>query len=83
MIKSLLSRILVIPIPSAVCERGFNDMNAQQSPTRNQLLMKNLDGILTVSVNGMPLNCWDPKPYVMTWLKSGRHSAAEKQKGKL
>src|SRR6218665_2974067 len=62
------------PISSAVCERGFSAMNAQQSPTRNRLLTKNLDGILFVSVNGMPLNCWDSKPYVRTWLKSSRHS---------
>src|SRR6218665_730902 len=34
---------------SAVCERGFSAMNAQQSPTRNRLLMKNIDGILFVS----------------------------------
>src|SRR6218665_1145303 len=40
-------------------------------------------GILFVSVNGMPLNCWDPKPYVMTWLKSGRHSADDKPVGKV
>ena len=58
------------------CERGFSAMNAQQSPPRNRLLMKNLHDILFVSVNGMPLNCWDSKPYFMTWLKSGRHSAA-------
>ena len=44
--------------------------------------MKNLDGILFVSVNGMPFYCWDPKLYVMTWLKSGRHSAADKPFGK-
>ena len=82
LIKSLLCRLSVIPISSAACERGFSAMNAQQSATRNRLLMKNLDGILFVSVNGMPLNCWDPKPYVMTWLKSGRHSAADKPVGK-
>ena len=29
---------------------------------RPWLLMKNLDGILFVYLNGMPLNCWDPKP---------------------
>ena len=57
-------------------------MKAQQSPTRNRLLMKNLDGILFVSVNGMPFYCWDPKPYVMTWLKSGRHTADDKPVGK-
>ena len=66
-IKCLLCGHSVIPISSAACERGFSAMNAQQSPTRNGLLMKNLDGILFVSVNGMPLNCWDQKPYVMTW----------------
>src|SRR6218665_124384 len=60
-IKSFLCRLSVIPISSAACERGFSAMNAQKSPTRNRLLMKNLDGILFVSVNDMPLNCWDPK----------------------
>jgi len=44
--------------------------------------MNNFDGTLFVSVNGMPLNCWDTKPYVMTWLKSGRHSATDKPVGK-
>ena len=42
---------------SCLYERGFSAMNAQQSPTRNRLLMKNLDGILFVYFNGMPLNC--------------------------
>src|SRR6218665_3632621 len=64
LIKSFLCRLSVIPISSAACERGFSAMNAQKSPTRNRLLMKNLDGILFVSVNDMPLNCWDPKPYM-------------------
>src|SRR6218665_3158857 len=78
-----LCRLSVIHILSAACERGFSAMNAQKSPTRNRLLMKNLDGILFVSVNDMPLNCWDPNPYkIMTWLKSGIHSGADKLVGK-
>ena len=46
--------------------------------------MKNIDGILFVSVNGtgMLLNCWDPKLYIVTWLKSGRHSTDDKPFGK-
>ena len=63
LIKCFLCRLSVIHISSAACERGFSAMNAQKSPTRNRLLMKNLDGILFVSVNDMPLNCWDPKQY--------------------
>src|SRR6218665_3551925 len=64
LIKNFLCRLSVIPLSSAACERGFSAVNAQQSPTRNRLMMKNLDGILFVSVNDMPLNCLDPKPYM-------------------
>src|SRR6218665_2399797 len=55
LIKSFLCRLSVIPISSAACERGFSAMNSQKSPTRNRLLMKNLDGILFVSLNDMLL----------------------------
>src|SRR6218665_1333854 len=63
LMKCFLSRLSFIPISSVACERGLSAMNAQKSPTRNRLLMKNLDCISFFSVNDMPLNCCDPKPY--------------------
>ena len=51
LMKCFLSRLSFIPISSVACERGFSAMNAQKSPTRNRLLMKNLDGILFFPVN--------------------------------
>ena len=81
-IKELQCRLEIISISSAAYERGFSAMNAQHTSTRNRLLMKNLDGLLFVSINGMPLQYWNPKPYVITRLKSGRRSAGDKSTGK-
>jgi Domain of unknown function (DUF4371) len=81
-LKNLLCKLSVLPISSAACERGFSAMNAQQTSIRNRLLMKNLENVLFVSINGMPLQMWDPTSYVLSWLKAGRHSASDKPVGR-
>ena len=58
-------------ISPAACEGGFSATNA--SVTNQESVANEESWWHIVSVSGMPLNCWDQKPYVMTWLKSCRH----------
>ncbi len=37
---------------------------------------------MMIGINGPPLHAWNVEKYVISWLKSGRHSALDKQTGK-
>lgn len=45
-IIALKNRILVLPLSSASCERGFSEINLNKTSTRNQLDSNTLNGIM-------------------------------------
>ena len=77
----LLNLLSVLPISSADCERGFSQMNLYHTSERNRLLTETVADLLMIGVNGPPTTHWNATPYVISWLKSGRHGALDKATG--
>ena len=74
-----MSLLSVYPISSTACERGFSQMNLQQTSLRNSLQVETLSSLmLMISVNGPPLEHWSPRRYALSWLKTGHRSALDK-----
>ena len=61
-------------------ERGFTQMNLQQSDVRNRLTVQTVSHLLMISVNGPPIENWSPRKYVISWLKSVRQTNWARQK---
>ena len=61
-------------------ERGFSQMNLQQSDVRNRLTVQTVSHLLMISVNGPPIENWSPRKYVISWLKSVRQTNWARQK---
>jgi len=76
-----MSPLSVYPISSTACERGFSQMNLQQTSLRNSLQVETLSSLLMISVNGPPLEHWSPRRYVLSWLKTGHRSTLDKLSG--
>ena len=72
----------VLPLLSADCERGFSQMNLHQTSLRNALYVSTVSDLLMIMVNGPSVSNWNPRKYVISWLKTGRHSASDKPTGK-
>ncbi len=56
---------------SAECERGFSAVNDTDSKTRNRLRENSLSSLLFLDINGPPLESFDPKPFITSWIKAG------------
>ncbi|XP_034149789.1 E3 SUMO-protein ligase KIAA1586-like [Esox lucius] len=67
---------------SAECERGFSAMNNTASKTKNRLRVRSLSAVLFVDINAPPLEMFDPKPFVMSWLKEGHCPSTAKKAAK-
>lgn len=68
----LLNRINTIPVSTAECERGFSKMNIVCSSLRSQLSIKHMSSLMFISLNGPPLEQWEPSRYVKSWLAKRR-----------
>ena len=76
--------LMLLPISSAACERGFSQMNLHHISLRNSLLaVERVNDLLMLSIIGPPLKFWNAKKYVIAWLKSGKHGALDKPTGLL
>lgn len=80
-IKSKLNSLIItlecLPISTAACERGFSAMNLIHTKIRNRLDTSSVERILMIKINGPPLSAWNPRKYVITWLKQGKHSSQD------
>ena len=74
-LKPLMLAVDTIPVSTADCEREFSQMNLTITSSRNSLAIKTASCILFAKLVGPPLACFDPSPYVKSWLSQGRHSA--------
>lgn len=81
-LSNLFNKLAVFPVSSADCERGFSQMNLQQSALRNRLNVTTVSSLLMISINGPPLSEWDAKSYVVAWLQAGRRGALAPKTGK-
>jgi hypothetical protein len=82
-LKELMCRVLIVPVSSAECERGFSQMNLDDTALRSRLQISTLSALIFIKVNGPPTKLFQPDSYVRQWIESGRHAATDKPTGKL
>jgi hypothetical protein len=72
----LLSIVATIPVLTSSCEGGFSTINVMKHKLRTKLLVKNLSGLMMISLNGPPIKDFDPTKSIDRWYfggKSNRH----------
>lgn len=76
MLGDLLSIVATIPVSTASCERGFSSMNLMKHKLRTKLLVKNLNDLMMISLNGPSVKDFKPEKSVKRWYlsaKTNRH----------
>ena len=68
----LIEILLVLPISSAACERGFSCMKRVKSDWRSSLAPSMLRMLMYISIEGCPLEEFDNIPVLDKWWGSGR-----------
>jgi len=76
-IKPLMTAINSIAISSSECERTFSSMNVIVSPIRSALTSSHLSSLIFIHCVGPPLEKFDPKSFVKSWIMRGKRSATE------
>lgn len=66
-IMKVVSIFLLLPMNTAVCERGFSMMNAIKSQSRSVLQNSTLNAIMLLSIDGPTLESFNPQPAVDFW----------------
>ena len=74
-LKPLINILNLIPVGTSECERGFSQMNLIETDTRNSLAVTTIANLLFIKLNGPPLALWQPRSYVLHWLRN--HSGAD------
>lgn len=71
-LKPLLTAISSLPCSTAECERGFSLMNNIITDLRASLLISNVSNLMFINANGPPVEKFQPKKYVRSWLVNHR-----------
>ena len=79
-LRPLQIAISTIPFSSAQCERDFSLMNIICTDLRSNLLVSNISHLMMISINGPPLNRWQPRDYVKKWLLQHRSASDTKSR---
>ena len=58
-ISHLLSILVILPVSSVPCERGFSAANRIKTKLRNRLMVQSLDILLRISIEGPPIEQFD------------------------
>jgi hypothetical protein len=66
-IKTVYEYYLTLPVTTVECERVFSKMNIIKTSLRNSLSQENLDGLMTISLNGMPMKEQDFSTSIERW----------------
>ena len=69
-LKPLFNILNIIPVGTSECERGFSQMNLIETDLRNSLNVSSIADLLFIKLNGPPLESWQPKSYVVHWLRN-------------
>jgi hypothetical protein len=68
----LIEVVLVIPVSSAVCERGFSCVKRIKSDWRSRLTTEMMNHLLTVSIEGPVLEDYNAERAVQLWYSGGQ-----------
>jgi hypothetical protein len=66
--------MLVLPVSSAVCERGFSSQKRIKSDVRASLHSDTVEDLIRISVEGPILEDFDPTKSVAIWLTQGKRA---------
>ncbi|KAG1676292.1 Zinc finger protein 862 [Nymphon striatum] len=64
--------VLVLPLNTACCERGFSQMKIIKSDWRSSLTPKTLDSLMRIVIDGPDIDTFDPSRSVQLFLTSGQ-----------
>lgn len=73
-ILMLVEIILILPVSTACCERGFSCVKRIKSNLRSTLTTETLDVLVRISLDGRSLEKFDPMPAVKHWWEAGERS---------
>ena len=79
-ILTLVEIVLVIPTSSAICERGFSAMARKKSDWRSKLGPEMLDNLMSISINGPPINEYNCASALYRWHNGGQRKRRPKFK---
>ena len=74
-LSKLMLIVLVLPSPSASCERGFSRMNCIKTDRRSRLTTGNLDSLMLIVLSSVSVKDFDPNESIIQW-----HSLGEQKK---
>jgi hypothetical protein len=69
-LKSLLTTVSTLPCSTAECERGFSLIN--NTELRASLLFSNVSNLMFIKANGPPIDQFQLKKHVRSWLINQR-----------
>ena len=72
-LQALSIRVLLLPVSTADCERGFSYMNRIVTPLRNRLKTENIDKLVRLSANGAEVHDFDFVKALSKWANLGPH----------
>ncbi len=73
-ILKVVSICLILPLSTAVCERGFSTMNRVKTDWRSCLKSETLEKLMRISIDGVPLESFDPLRSIQEWWVDGTRS---------
>ena len=73
-ILMLVEIILILPVSTACCERGFSCVKQIKSNLRSTLTTETLDVLVRISLDGRSLEEFDPMPAVKHWWEARERS---------
>ena len=67
----LVEILMILPLATACCERGFSIMGKIKSDWRSCLTVDILDCLMRVSIEGPSVADFNPHPALQSWWNSG------------
>ena len=73
-ILMLIENLLVLPVSTACCERGFSCMNRIKTQYRSRLDTITLDSLLRIGIDGVSSADFDPQRAIALWWNTGERA---------
>ncbi|XP_049923984.1 zinc finger protein 862-like [Epinephelus moara] len=80
-ILHLVNIMLVLPVSSAVCERGFSAQRRIKSDVRGSLHVDTVEDLIRISLEGPSLEEFDAKEAVQMWFSQSKRARRPNYKG--
>ena len=66
--------LLVLPMTTAVCKRGFSCLNRIKSDQRTRLVERTTEDLMRISIDGPSIEEFDPIPAIEIWWKDTKRT---------